>query len=185
MHFVFVYLICQILDDDNRFMCEKCNVRQRCEKRLTIHRWPPVLVIQIKRFQYTTYTREKLATSVKFPTQGLNIGSFLSHPSSSLNQSTTDTPLDGNNPSSVGIGGCGGVDNESTTYDLFGVSNHMGGLGGGHYTANCKHDHLGCKWFNYNDSNVSPLSSERELQSSVAYVLFYKQRDKKKTDRSD
>ena len=31
----------------------------------------------------------------------------------------------------------------SFKYDLFGVSNHMGGLGGGHYTAYCKNVNVG------------------------------------------
>ena len=70
-------------------------------------------------------------------------------------------------------------------YDLYGVVNHMGGLHGGHYTANCyneTHD----KWFNFNDSSVSEIykgvgkPSLEELKpglvKSSAYVLFYKRR---------
>jgi ubiquitin C-terminal hydrolase len=159
----------EILDDENRFMCDCCKKRQRCEKRLTVHRWPSILVIHIKRFQYTTYSREKLSTSVIFPTKGLDLRPYFSHP---------EDPIEVNSQVS-GSGGSSGCDRNSSIYDLYGVSNHMGGLGGGHYTASCRHDHLGGaenKWFLYNDSNVSPLSDESELQGSVAYVLFYKQR---------
>src|SRR4051794_11702335 len=35
------------------------------------------------------------------------------------------------------------------------VDNHFGGLGGGHYTATCKNFEDG-KWYNYDDSRVSP-----------------------------
>lgn len=57
------------------------------------------------------------------------------------------------------------------TYTLFGVSNHMGGTYGGHYTAYCKHPDTQ-KWHLYNDSRVTeiPLS---KVCSSSAYVLFY------------
>jgi len=154
-------------------MCDGCKTRQRCEKRLTVHRWPPILVVHIKRFQYNSYTREKLATSVKFPLRGLDINSFLSHPTRPNNNNNNNSEAE---VSSGGGGSGGGVSHGSSTYDLYGVSNHMGGLGGGHYTASCKHDHLGGKWFYYNDSNVTPIGNDKELQSSVAYVLFYKQR---------
>ena len=36
-------------------------------------------------------------------------------------------------------------------YDLFAVSNHYGGLGGGHYTAYAKNNG---KWYDFNDSSV-------------------------------
>ena len=52
----------------------------------------------------------------------------------------------------------------------------MGVLGGGHYTATCMNDPTE-KWFNFNDSTVSDADVS-ETQSSVAYVLFYKQRSR-------
>jgi len=61
-------------------------------------------------------------------------------------------------------------------YLRYGVSNHMGVLGGGHYTATCLDDPTS-KWFNFNDSTVSEADVS-ETQSSVAYVLFYKQRSR-------
>ncbi len=97
-------------------------------------------------------------------------------------------------------------------YTLVGVSNHMGSLGGGHYTAYvhrggeaaspyptalhwhpvwrlaplcvCHLDPLcgavvrDCrnaddnKWYNFNDSRVSPTSAG-SLDESTAYLLFY------------
>lgn len=56
-------------------------------------------------------------------------------------------------------------------YDLFAVSEHSGGLGGGHYTAMCA-NFLNGKWYAFNDSNVSPTTAERSV-SPQAYVLFY------------
>lgn len=39
-------------------------------------------------------------------------------------------------------------------YDLYGVSNHFGGLGGGHYTASVKNP-INDSWYYMNDSSVS------------------------------
>lgn len=60
-------------------------------------------------------------------------------------------------------------------YDLFAVSNHYGGLGGGHYTAYCRMPDNG-RWYCFDDSHVSEISTETVL-SSAAYVLFYRRRD--------
>merc|ERR1712083_591912 len=60
-------------------------------------------------------------------------------------------------------------------YDLFAVSIHSGGLGGGHYIANAKNLHNG-DWYDYNDSSCSSMNEESACTDS-AYVLFYKRRD--------
>ncbi len=56
-------------------------------------------------------------------------------------------------------------------YDCVGVVNHMGGLGGGHYTADCLNRDTG-NWHTFNDSRVSSQSAAG-LSGSSAYVLFY------------
>jgi len=58
-------------------------------------------------------------------------------------------------------------------YDLYAVSNHYGGYGGGHYTAYCC-DGQGA-WHCFDDSHVSPIDAAR-VQSPAAYVLFYRRR---------
>lgn len=63
-------------------------------------------------------------------------------------------------------------------YDLYGVVNHIGGLGGGHYTAYAKHDE---DWYLFNDQRFS-LAKEEDLCTSEAYVLFYKRRKPKSED---
>lgn len=63
-------------------------------------------------------------------------------------------------------------------YDCYAVSNHMGGLGGGHYTAYAKNA-FDDKWYNFNDSSCSAVrgSPEGAVVSSAAYNLFYRRRD--------
>lgn len=86
--------------------------------------------------------REKVSTNVNFPIAKLDLSAYM---------------LD------RGMG---------AQYELFAVSNHMGGVGGGHYTATCRNaqDH---KWYSFNDSHVSPTTSGQAL-GPAAYVLFYR-----------
>jgi len=62
-------------------------------------------------------------------------------------------------------------------YELYGVDNHFGGLGGGHYTA-CAYNSLINKWVDYNDSSARITSAD--VESEAAYVLFYRRIDSQK-----
>lgn len=55
------------------------------------------------------------------------------------------------------------------------VSNHIGGMGSGHYTAYAK-SHINNKWYNYNDCLVTEINGTRGIVSDSAYVLFYKRK---------
>ena len=59
------------LTDDYR--CEKCKKKGHCTRKISIQKLPQVLVIHLKRFSYTAYSRKKLSTSVTFPMTGLNL----------------------------------------------------------------------------------------------------------------
>jgi ubiquitin carboxyl-terminal hydrolase 4/11/15 len=48
-------------------------------------------------------------------------------------------------------------DGKVEVYDLIGVDEHYGGLGGGHYTASAKNFMDGC-WYHYN-GKLSPFIS--------------------------
>ena len=87
----------------------------------------------------------KLGDMVEFPTEGLDMSRYVIQ----------------------GQGKC--------VYDLYAVSNHFGGLGGGHYTAYAKNPVFG-KWFEFDDSHVSRSDAGSAVTSS-AYVLFYKLRE--------
>lgn len=80
-----------------------------------------------------------------------------------------DFPLEGLDLSSY----CVGYDSEHSLYDLHAVSNHSGGLMGGHYWAYTKnYDHL---WYKYDDKFVS-LKHIDNVVTKNAYCLFYKKR---------
>ena len=57
-------------------------------------------------------------------------------------------------------------------YDLYGVVNHYGSMGGGHYTAYCK-NFMNQRWFEFDDSRVSEVDPKSVI-TEHAYVLFYR-----------
>jgi ubiquitin carboxyl-terminal hydrolase 8 len=59
-------------------------------------------------------------------------------------------------------------------YHLYGISNHIGNLDGGHYTAMCRH-FIFKKWFRFDDSNVKEINDLSTLNSATSYILFYAQ----------
>lgn len=95
------------------------------------------------------YIRDKVNDLVDFPIEGLDLSKYVK----SSQSSNEDMPA---------------------VYDLYGVSEHSGTMGGGHYTAKCKNVIDG-KWYSFNDSFVRECSPESAI-STEAYVLFYKRR---------
>uniref|UniRef100_A0A4W4H9U5 Ubiquitin carboxyl-terminal hydrolase 15 n=1 Tax=Electrophorus electricus TaxID=8005 RepID=A0A4W4H9U5_ELEEL len=134
------------LGAEDPWYCPSCKQHQQATKKLDLWSLPPVLVVHLKRFSYSRYMRDKLDSLVDFPLRDLDMSEFLINPNA---------------------GPC--------RYDLIAVSNHYGGMGGGHYTAYAKNKDDG-KWYNFDDSIVSPVS-EDQIVSKAAYVLFYQRQD--------
>ncbi|KAJ3292970.1 Ubiquitin carboxyl-terminal hydrolase 21 [Rhizoclosmatium sp. JEL0117] len=112
------------------YRCDACKTRSQASKRLRIYKTPEILVLHLKRF---TNSRDKIETFVQFPLRRLSLESVM-----------TDTP---------------GHD-QIVYYDLFGVSSHMGGLGGGHYVAHQRSWDTGL-WYEKNDSVVREVDEGR------------------------
>ncbi|KHN14762.1 Ubiquitin carboxyl-terminal hydrolase 10 [Glycine soja] len=136
------------LGPDDMWYCPRCKEHRQATKKLDLWKLPEILVFHLKRFSYSRYLKNKLDTFVNFPIHNLDLTKYVKS-----------------------------KDGESYVYNLYAISNHYGGLGGGHYTAYCKliDDN---KWCHFDDSHVSPVT-EAEIKSSAAYVLFY-QRNRSK-----
>uniref|UniRef100_A0A7N8X874 Ubiquitin carboxyl-terminal hydrolase n=1 Tax=Mastacembelus armatus TaxID=205130 RepID=A0A7N8X874_9TELE len=134
------------LGAEDPWYCPNCKQHQQATKKLDLWSLPPVLVVHLKRFSYSRYMRDKLDSLVDFPLRDLDMSEFLINPNA---------------------GPC--------RYDLIAVSNHYGGMGGGHYTAYAKNKDDG-KWYNFDDSSVSP-ANEDQIVSKAGYVLFYQRQD--------
>ncbi len=120
------------LTSDNPWYCPKCKKHQEAKKQIYLWKLPKYLIIILKRFQAhkvdtTSYPEwmmhgkysyilqnrlkyEKLNTFIDFPVDNLDMSMYIGHPVSKAN--------------------------ETNTYDLYGVTNHLGtGIQFGHYTA--------------------------------------------------
>lgn len=65
---------------DCGYKCEGCKRTVNVEKDLTLYRFPKILVIHLKRFYHSAMRREKISTSVDFPTT-LDMRKFAPHSS--------------------------------------------------------------------------------------------------------
>ncbi|PVZ98399.1 hypothetical protein BB558_004290 [Smittium angustum] len=146
------------LGESDLWYCSQCKEFQQASKKLDLWRLPQILVIHLKRFEHSRAWSQKVNTLVDFPLQGLDL-SFLFNETISENSS-------------------GLAFEQNMVYDLYAVSNHYGGFGGGHYTAFARHPQTN-NWYNYNDSSVSPISDpEKDVITPAAYMLFYRARPK-------
>jgi hypothetical protein len=138
----------EILDRDNMYFCESCKTRRRSTKKLSVFKFPRVLVVQIKRFRYNSSNRyEKLSTDVSFPLKGLNLGPYVSadapasvaeiEEAAAKIQTKIQQESQPQDPSGSESGEYGALFGTDPVYDLIGVSNHHGNLHGGHYVAHC------------------------------------------------
>ena len=53
--------------ENGGYECVNCNAADKIEKDMTIFRFPPVLLITLKRFENSSMSREKLSTRVTIP----------------------------------------------------------------------------------------------------------------------
>jgi ubiquitin C-terminal hydrolase len=68
------------------------------------------------------------------------------------------------------------IEEEPTLYELYSVINHIGDVGGGHYT-NYSMNSINRKWYEFNDSSINYLTDyKKEIVSSQAYILFYQRK---------
>uniref|UniRef100_A0A8C4XXS7 Ubiquitin carboxyl-terminal hydrolase n=1 Tax=Gopherus evgoodei TaxID=1825980 RepID=A0A8C4XXS7_9SAUR len=125
---------------EDPWYCPNCKEHQQATKKLDLWSLPPVLVVHLKRFSYSRYMRDKLDTLVGFPINDLDMSEFLINPNA---------------------GPC--------RYNLIAVSNHYGGMGGGHYTAFAKNKDDG-KWYYFDDSSVSTASEDQIVASILVFL---------------
>ncbi|KAK2508712.1 hypothetical protein MC885_000464 [Smutsia gigantea] len=167
----------ETLEKENPWYCPTCKKHQLATKKLDLWTLPETLIIHLKRFSYTKFSREKLDTLVEFPIRSgtgearggemgngegrTGINSLLAHRDLDFSEFVIK-PQNESAP-------------ELYKYDLIAVSNHYGGLRDGHYTTFARNKDSG-HWHYFDDNSVSPVT-ENQLESKAAYVLFYQRQD--------
>ena len=146
------------LDESNMYYCSKCKQHVRAMKTMKLCQLPNILIIHLKRFEFkSSFRRNKLETFVDCPLNGLNLSKVCQSESSESNLV------------------CGDI---SAIYDLFGVTNHYGRMGFGHYTACCRqwdNEEMSKDWTLFDDSHTTDID-EKSVVTSSAYMLFYRRR---------
>lgn len=133
-----LYTTTERLGPDDPWYCNKCKEFQQATKKFDLWNCPRILVIHLKRFSYRNkYSREKLETLVSYPLRDLDLSPHIIGPA-------TPAPI----------------------YDLYAVSNHYGGLGGGHYTAYALNKSTN-KWYKFDDRYVKEVSDYLLIEFSV------------------
>ena len=135
------------LDGENAWFNEATGRHQAVDKFIGFWSMPEIMVIDLKRFVPTAH-----------------FGRF------KKNNAVIEIPL--NNASFAKY--VRGYTPEKYVYDLYGVCNHHGAIGGGHYTATVRV--ADGRWFTFNDTHVSEATNMTHLESSEAYCLFYRRR---------
>ena len=108
--------------------CSNCKKLQGHLKKLEIFRPPPILIVQLKRFKFSSTFRNKLTTLVESPLYNLDLSTFVTDQQKFLEEQ--------------GI---------NLKYDLYGIVNHYGSLSFGHYVSIVKNLEEN-KWYKYDDS---------------------------------
>ncbi|CAF1165958.1 unnamed protein product [Adineta steineri] len=202
------YVIGELLDGPNAYFCEKCNKKVDTVKRTCFKKLPPVLAIQLKRFDYD-WEREtpiKFNDYFEFPRE-LDMepytvqGLAKAEGTPVIDENTNDDQTTTNTNS-----------NDGTRYKLVGIIVHMGQANGGHYYSFIQHkDELDSsnhsQWYKFDDTDVNEckMNDDEELRQQCfggdhsaspfdqpvmkrqrrwwnAYILFY---EKLPTNESD
>ncbi|CAL1289008.1 unnamed protein product [Larinioides sclopetarius] len=145
------YVKGDLLEGANAYHCEKCNKKVDTVKRLCIKKLPPILAIQLKRFDYD-WEREcaiKFNDYFEFPRE------FDMEPYTVKGLAKIEGEIIEENFN---------VDNESccTKYILTGIVVHSGQASGGHYYSYILHRHSdgSYKWYKFDDGEVMECKME-------------------------
>ncbi|KAI5953780.1 hypothetical protein KGF57_003989 [Candida theae] len=129
---------------DAAISCKHCSTRSQATKTLKLKSIPPVLSIQLKRFDHNILndTSSKIETPVKVPLY-VNIAPYcVDH----------------------------GQANNDIVYELFSAICHIGSVNTGHYVVFTKNAQG--QWLKFDDSVISGVDQE-DVVNSNAYLLYY------------
>ena len=135
------------MEGDNAWFNEQTKQYQAVQKRIMYWSLPNILIIDLKRVQYTERGPAKITIPVEIPLHSLDLSAFVR-----------------------------GYKRDSYVYDLYAVCNHHGNFSkSGHYTATIRSaDDI---WYNFNDETVKQTDiKEDTITSNIPYCLFYRKR---------
>ncbi|CAO3657616.1 unnamed protein product [Mucor hiemalis] len=131
------YITVETLEGDNKYMAEGHGL-QDANKGVIFENFPPVLHLQLKRFEYDFMrdTMVKINDRHEFPAE-INLDKYCS-------AADQDGPYD---------------------YELHGVLVHSGDISGGHYFALIRPE-ANDKWYRFDDDRVTPVSKKEVFEEN-------------------
>ena len=138
----------EYLEGENAWFNETLGKKQNVHKRLVYWSLPDVMILDIKRFEYSPESDSyvKNQTAIRIPVENVDFSKYVE-----------------------------GYNKESYVYDLYGICNHHGDETFGHYTSTVRT--ANSKWYNFNDANVKEVSiGDSEIVGNTPYCLFYRKK---------
>jgi len=167
----------EVLNEENKWFCQKCNQTKQGINQLDIFSAPKYLIFQLKRFITQNLVKGKIQVKIKFPLGKLDLTKMVKSQCESgeiwkredvgvnFQESMMKISKDQEDFEKT----------EEVSYELLGVVNHLGNsLEKGHYFANFKSEINGF-WYKYDDRAVSQELDEL-VCSSEAYILIYRRK---------
>ncbi|GLU16882.1 hypothetical protein SLE2022_332880 [Rubroshorea leprosula] len=153
------------LGSDQKFFCQKCQVRQECLKQMSIRKLPLVSCFHIKRFEHSSIRKmsRKVDGHLQFPFS-LDMAPYLS---SSILRSRFGHrifPFDGDEQDAP--------NDLSSEFELFAVVTHTGRLDAGHYVTYLRFSN---QWYKCDDAWITQVS-ENIVRAAQGYMMFYVQK---------
>ncbi|XP_034939757.1 probable ubiquitin carboxyl-terminal hydrolase FAF-X isoform X2 [Chelonus insularis] len=147
------YVKGELLEGADAYHCDKCNKKVVTVKRLCVKKLPPVLAIQLKRFEYDfeRVCAIKFNDYFEFP-RDLDMEPYTVSGLAKLEGEIIDCDYEGINKETC------------TKYQLTGIVVHSGQASGGHYYSYILHrqNDGSAKWYKFDDGDVIECKMEEE-----------------------
>ncbi|EGR34270.1 ubiquitin carboxyl-terminal hydrolase family protein, putative [Ichthyophthirius multifiliis] len=142
------FLETEILNNDNKWFCPKCQDFNKSEHKINLWKLPAILMICLKRFEYSKQSKNKINTFVEFPITQFSMDQFIPQQ----------------------------LQKEKPIYDLSSVVCHYGTLNYGHYVTYAK-NFENLSWYLFNDKLTKKLMKKifqvgEHICSFIKKVLY-------------
>jgi Ubiquitin carboxyl-terminal hydrolase len=164
------------LSRNDMWFCPGCEDFRQAHKKFDLWSLPDVLVVHFKRFSAGAFSgRSKVTTLVDFPLDGLDLSRCVQeNAQQSSDDADAHADADANDDGDHAATSPTSPTSRGYIYDCVAISNHFGGIGGGHYTAFAR-DLREDQWFLFDDARVSPVKKS-SVVLRAAYIVVYLRR---------
>ncbi|CAF2833116.1 unnamed protein product [Rotaria sp. Silwood2] len=138
------------IGNHGQWYCQHCDKLRHAKKKIYLLELPPVLILQLKRFNNDLRSFSKIDTLIEYDLDDLDLNTYVV-------------------PSRQ---------DKSIRYKLTAVSNHWGRfIDGGHFVTYAKLPTTQ-DWYKYNDDRVGKMDKSIHVNNYSAYTLVYQQEKK-------